>query len=241
MPPAYDEPPRDVWEPTILVLADTTIHAESTKSAPLYYLSRAVAVLTSSTKVVEFERVERTIKTNADEPGVKPRSRHVYNLKYMTKVPGGFGAQVDGWESPNVFIQSVSRRTLGHLGVKRPRFRARKGLKVLPIDVSGKKICFASLPSFNKDAKPLFQIQPNDDGKSEWMDGVDKAIAVEDRTEGQYKLIITASLHRDMIDALVALWCGQIWQYSDESAKPVDEGLEGSKFSHSVVLILILC
>jgi hypothetical protein len=44
----------------------------------------------------------------------------------MTKMPGGLGAHVNGWESPNVFIQSVSRRTLSHLGVKRSRFRPKK-------------------------------------------------------------------------------------------------------------------
>src|SRR4051812_12479900 len=97
-PPPYDEPANEVWDPTILVLDDTTIHADSTDSAPLYRLSRAVAVLTVSTKEVEFERVERNVKTKADEPAVKCRSRHIYNLKYMTKVPGGLGAHVNGWE-----------------------------------------------------------------------------------------------------------------------------------------------
>jgi hypothetical protein len=78
-PPAYDEPANKVWEPIILVLADTTIHAESTDSMPLYRLSRAVAVLTASTQEDEFERVERTVKTRDEEPVVKPRSRHIYN------------------------------------------------------------------------------------------------------------------------------------------------------------------
>jgi hypothetical protein len=229
-PPPYDKPANEIWEPTILVLADTTIHAESTDSAPLYRLSRAVGVLTSSTKEVEFERVERTVKTKADEPVIKPHARHIYNLKYMTKVPGGLGAQVNGWESPNVFIQSVSRRTLGHLGVKRSRLRTKKKLKVLPIDVSGRNSSFGSLPSANKDATPLFQIQPKDDRNSLWMDGADQAVAVENWSDGQHNPIITASLHRDTIDALVALWCGRIWQYSDENAKPVEGGLEGGKF-----------
>ncbi|PVH95304.1 hypothetical protein DM02DRAFT_618000 [Periconia macrospinosa] len=226
-PPAYKEPTNEVWEPAILILADTTIYAESTDSAPLYRLSRAVATLTASTKEVEFERVEHTVEAKFDEPVVKPRSRHIYTLKYMTKVPGGLGARVDGWESPNVFIQSVSRRTMGHLGVKRSRFRPQKGLKVLPIDVSGKDSSFGSLPSFDKYAKPLFQIQPKDDGANVWTDGDGKALAVEDRGEGQDKLIITASLHRETVDALVALWCGRIWQCSDENADPLEEGLDG--------------
>jgi hypothetical protein len=221
-PPAYGEHNSDVWEPIILILADTTIHAESIDSAPLYRLSRAVAVITKATKEVEFERVERSVRTESDEPVVKPRSRHIYDLQYKSRL--------NGWDAPNVFIQSVSRRTLGHFGVKRSRLSAKKGLKVLPIDMSGKTNGVRGLPLFNKEAKPLFQIQPTGDRKSEWTDGDGNAIAVEDWSEDQHKLIITASLHRDTIDALVALWCARIWQYSDEHTERIHEGMEGGKF-----------
>lgn len=227
--PAYDGYTSEVWEPTILILAGLTIHAESADLVPLYRLSRAVAVITASTKEVEFERIEHTVKVKSDEPVVKPRPRHIYTLKYRTKVPGGLGTPVIGWESPNVFIQSVSRRTIGHLGVKRSRFRLKKDLKVLPIDISGKHSEFRSLPSFEKGAEPLFHIQLKDDGANVWTDGNSKVMAVEERSESHHKLTITTSLHQETVDALVALWCGRIWQYSDEHAKPLYEGLDGRK------------
>lgn len=87
------------------------------------------------------------------------------------------------------------------------------------------------LPSFVKDAKPKFEIQPKDDGAGEWTDGDGKPVAVEDRRDGQHKLVITKALPRDTVDVLVALWCGRVWQYSDENTKPVDEGLEGGEFA----------
>jgi hypothetical protein len=82
-PPPYDEVVNELWDPTFLVLSDLSIHAESVDAAPLYQLNRAVATITQATKQVEFERIERKIKTNAEEPVVKPRSRHIYNLKII--------------------------------------------------------------------------------------------------------------------------------------------------------------
>lgn len=230
-PPAYDELDNEVWEPTTLSLVGTTIHAGSTDSVPLYRLSRAVAMLTTSTEKVDFERIEHTVKTQSDEPVITPRSRHIYTLKYMTKVPGGLGARVNGWDSPNVYTQSVSRRTLGHLGIKRSRFLPKKELQVLPIDSSGKNSSFGSLPSFVKDAQPLFRIQPKDKGADVWQDSNGKVVAVQDHSESQHKLAIMTSLPRETIDAIAALWCGRIWQKSDENSKPLDEGLDGGKFS----------
>ena len=129
-----------------------------------------------------------------------------------------------------MFLQSISRRTMGHLGIKRSRFLLKKELKVLPIDVAKKDRNYG-MPSFDKNAKPLFLIQPKDDGANVWTDVDGKAVAVEDRSEGRHKLVITAELQREMVDAMVALWCGRIWQYSDENAMPVEEGLDGGKFS----------
>ena len=231
----YDKFTNEIWEPTALILDGTTIYAESTDSVPepLYHLSRAVAFLTVSTKEVEFERIERTTKTNSDERIIKPRSRHIYTLKYITKVPGGFGAPVVGWESPRVFIQSVSRRTIGHLGIKRSRFLLKKGLKVVPIDLSAKKCATNNgLTSFDKDVEPMFLIQPKAGGGNMWVwtDGNGKEVAVEDRSD-HYKLKFTVSLHRGTIDALVALWCGRIWEHSDENATPLEGGLDRGTFS----------
>jgi hypothetical protein len=230
-PPTYSNITNEIWEPTILVLAETCIHAESVDSAPLYQLNRAVARITRATAQVEFERVERTVKMSDYEPVVKPRSRHIYNLHMVNGVPGGL-EQIPS-HSPRCYIESVSRRTIGSIGIKKSHFRSH--WMVLPIDVSGNNSKYASLPTFIKDTKPIFQIQQKN-GKNEWTDGEGKAVAVEDDGDDQHRLIITTSLHRDSIDVLVALWCCRIWQYSDEHTERLKEGMEGGKFSNTKCL-----
>jgi hypothetical protein len=227
-PPTYDDQENEMLHPVAFIIAGTNILAESTDSVPLYSLSRAVAMLTTSTAEVAFERIERQIKVTSDEPMIKTRARHIYTLKYITTIPGGLGARVHGWESPNVYIQSVSRRTLGHLGIKRSRFLPKTSLKVLPLDMSGDKIGFG-LPSFLTDTGPIFHIQIRSDGTSIWKDKDNAMIAVQHLIEGQHKLITTTSLPRQTVDALVALWCGRVWQYSDESTTPLHEGLNGGE------------
>lgn len=230
--PSYTESTHDVdkiWDPTILVLGGLSIHAESVHTPALYHISRAVAVITGSTKQVEFERVELVVRDGTEEPVVKPRSRHIYNLKYVAQIPGGIGSP-EAVGSPATYIQSVSRRTLGSIGIKRPTKHSRAKAKALPIDVSGKHSAYASLPSFIKNASPIFEMS-EDKSKNEWTDKNGNAIAVEDWDDGQHKLIITASLPQSSVDAMVALWCCRIWQISAESAPVLDEGMERGKLS----------
>lgn len=231
-PPSYDEV-VDVCQPTILILAGQSIHAESADSAPLYRLNRGVTSLTHATQNVEFQRVQYSVKTTPDgEPTVKPRERHVYNLKHNHKVPGGY----DSWpsESPNFHIESVSSSTkeAGTLGLKKSRFPGRKQWRVLPVDRSGKnsKKGFG-LPTFVKDAKPVFEVTHKAVGY-EWTDGEGKPVAVEDEGEDTHRLIVTASLPRKTLDALVALWCCRMWQYSADNTEPIHEGMQGGKCAH---------
>jgi len=92
------------------------------------------------------------------------------------------------------------------------------------MDISGDIVSW--LPSSSKNTKPVFQIQQKD-GKSTWKDGDNRVIATEDLDgEDQHKLIITVSLHQEIVDALVALWCALIWQHSNQN---IDEGLDGGK------------
>ncbi|KAJ0114095.1 hypothetical protein J7T55_007929 [Diaporthe amygdali] len=228
-PPSYDEV-IDVCQPTILILAGQSIHAESAESAPLYQLNRGIASLTHATQNVEFQRVQYTVKTTSGgEPAVKPRERHVYNLKHNHKVPGG----LDSWpsESPNYFIESVSSTTreAGTLGLKKSRFPGRKQWRVLPVDRSGKNSKHEyGLPTFIKDAKPVFEINHRK-ACYEWTDAEGTAVAVEDEGEGTHRLIVTASLPRKTMDALVALWCCRMWQYSADNTEKIHEGFGGGK------------
>ncbi|KAK3943803.1 hypothetical protein QBC46DRAFT_338148 [Diplogelasinospora grovesii] len=67
----------------------------------------------------------------------------------------------------------------------------------------------------------------NTGGKSGKGDGKG-AIAVEDEGEDQHRLIVTASLKRETMDALVALWCCRIWEYEvRHNTEKIHEGMEG--------------
>lgn len=241
VPPSVDTPPLydevvDVCQPTILILAGQSIHAESADSAPLYQLNRGIATLTHATQNVEFQRVQYSVKTRSGgEPAVKPRERHVYNLKHNHKVPGG----LESWpsESPQYYIESVSSTTreAGTLGLKKSRFPGRKQWRVLSVDLTGKNSKYDyGLPTFITDAKPVFEINHKKAGY-EWTDGEGKAVAVEDEGEDTHRLIVTASLPRNTLDALVALWCCRMWQYSADNTQGIHHGMEGRKCTRASV------
>lgn len=226
LPPSYDSltdtSANELLQPTILVLAGQSIHAESANSAPLYQLNRGIASLSHATQEVEFSRVERTVRTGSyGEPAIKPRVRHVYNLRY---IGGGAPGSLPS-DSPHYFIRAVSRRTVGHVGVKKSRFRSQ--WKAVPVDVSGRN-SELGLPQFVRDAGPLFEIRRRGD-RYEWTDGDGKDVAVEDEGEDQHRLLVTASLHQETMDALVALWCCRIWQFSADHKERIHEGMEGGE------------
>ncbi|QDS72396.1 hypothetical protein FKW77_008700 [Venturia effusa] len=222
-PPSYSDIDEEICLPSILILDDLSVYAENAQSAPLYVLNRAVASITQATKQVQISRIERKVKTGGNEESTsKTRSRHIYDLKYAEKPPGGLEPMPS--ESPQAYIQAVSRQAVGSIGLKKKRFPSKT--VALPIDLSGKTSKYASLPSFIKKARPFFQIQRKN-SKFEWSDGDGNAVAVEDDIDGQNKLVVTASLRRDFLDALVALWCVRIWKDAAEHAERFDGGMEG--------------
>lgn len=231
-PPSYDET-IDVCQPTILILAGQSIHAESADSAPLYQLNRGIATLTHATLNVELQRVQYSVRTApGGEPTIRPRERHIYNLKHIHRVPGGR----DSWpsESPNYYIESVSSTTreAGTLGLKKARFplAGRKQWGILPVDRSGKNSKNGyGLPTFLKDATPVFEVHHKKEVGYEWTDGEGKAVAVEDEGDDTHRLIVTASLPRKTLDALVALWCCRMWQYSADHTDNIYSGVEEGK------------
>jgi hypothetical protein len=203
-PPLYDDVVNEICQPTILVLAAQSIHPESADSAPLYQLSLAVESLTPVTSQVEFRRVERSVKTRTGEPTVKAWTRHIYNLRY-------------GRKSSYCYIQAVSRRTVGSVGLKKSLLRSH--WTALPMEVSSKN----SGCGFVKDAQPLFNTTFKG-GRYEWTDGDGNAVAVEDDGEDQHRILVTASLRQDSMDALVALWCYRIGAYSAKHTEHVARG-----------------
>jgi len=226
---SFEEDPNELCEPTTFIQHDTAVYAETTDSLAVYHLSRDVSAITSSTKTVDFERIEKTVKRTSratDEPVIQSRPRHIYTLNYMTTLPGPFAIRVDGWSHPRVFIKSESRRTAGHMAIRHSRFnRSRNDLKIVPMETVPSQKALR----FKKDATPLFRIQPGEDGKHLWVDENGKPVAIEESVDEVHKLIITVSLPRKMVDAMVGLWCGRIWESSDEKLKPLHEGMEGGE------------
>lgn len=228
-PPSYEDvangDSNEMMQPTILILAGQTIHAESADSAPLYRVNRGVASLTRATVEVEFERLERRIRDENGEPVMRQRSRQIYDL-LQARHPLG-PRQDMPLESPRYYIKAASKRTGGNLGLKKSLFR--NHWKSLPVDVTGKNSMFA-LPQFIKDEKPMFETRLKGD-RYEWTDGEGNAIAVEDMADDQHRLIITAPMPRYTMDALVAMWCCRLWEYSAAHAPKIHEGMEGGKRS----------
>ncbi|OIW34886.1 hypothetical protein CONLIGDRAFT_688902 [Coniochaeta ligniaria NRRL 30616] len=202
-PPSYAEAVSDAaddLEPVILVLDGQSIHAESDPTVHLYEVNRGIAHLGLSTSVVEFARMERRVGRT------KQRSRHIYNLHHvqpLLRIPSARRAEY--------FIQAVAApaRRLGHLGLKQARTLADDHWTALPVDMKG----WAELdrPPFVADTAPVFEAHQRQ-GACKWTDGDGHDVAME--YDQERRLLVTASLQRETLDALVALWCCRVWQQS---------------------------
>ncbi|CAJ2505712.1 Uu.00g131060.m01.CDS01 [Anthostomella pinea] len=197
-PPPYDDPDRDdsneVLEPVILLLAGQSIHSESADSAPLYEVSRGVSSLSHTDQTVTFSRLEHNVRTDSSgTPIVKRRDRHLFDLKHPPAT-----ISTDRYD---FFVESVSKRTLGNIGLKKSSIPTKRAFKVL-------RMCRSE-----KDDHVLFEIKQKKD-QYEWIDFNERAIAFEDKADNQYRLVVTASLHRETMDALVAAWCLRLWHDS---------------------------
>ncbi|XXH01599.1 hypothetical protein Hte_007959 [Hypoxylon texense] len=231
LPPSYDEAAttsaspnlaNETLEPIILVVSGQTIHAETASTAPLYHLDRGIESLTLATSKVTLERVERAVRTNpANEPSLRNHRRHIFDLEQPWKSP----YHPLPSSCPRLFARAVSKRALGHVGLKKPRLPRTGPLKALPVDVAGKGNDLGA-PGFVKDARPLFELRKKD-RRWEWADGDGHAVAVEDDGEGTHRLIVTAPLLRETLDALVALWCCRMWEWSADKAEGLPQGMEG--------------
>lgn len=217
-PPPYEESPEDdaladpILEPAIFVLTGQTIHVETVDSPPAYELSRGVASLTKSTVKVTFERFDKIIgsSTAADGriPTVKRRRRHLYDLRRTAKMPRiGLSRGRHKYDAPEYYLHSVSRRTLGHIGLQKfsnGGFSA--GFSAVPVYIAASQARWADW------RPPLFRLQRKAD-KSEWISVNDETtVAVEDTEDNEQRLIFMRALPRREVDALVALWCCRIWQ-----------------------------
>lgn len=237
-PPAYDDlegGASKTLDPAILVLSGQSIHAESADTAPLYQITRGVTNLTYATSEVELRRVDRVVATDDDgEPAVKPRSRHIYDLKHLKGLHGTLSSLPQ--DSPPIFAKAMSREALGDFALKKSVLRSH--WRALPVDTTGKSSKY-NWTAFAKDGKPLFEVRCKN-GRYEWADAEGGGIAVEDGGEEQQRLLITACLKREVVDALVALWCCRLWRYSAESEVPLYSGVDSGEYSFRAALAFLV-
>ncbi|KAI4859294.1 hypothetical protein F4820DRAFT_467160 [Hypoxylon rubiginosum] len=237
LPPSYSEaasaspdPANETLEPIILVLAGQTIHAETASTAPLYHLDRGIESLSRATFKVTLERVERAVRTSPEnEPSLRDYRRHVYTLEQTWTTP----LYTLPSSCPRFFARAVSRRALGHVGLKKAGL-LRSAVKALPVDVAGRGNELG-VPGFVRDARPLFELRRKD-GRWEWAGRDGGAVAVEDDGEGTHRLIVTAPLLRETLDALVALWCCRLWESSAERAEDLPQGMDGGESTLCLII-----
>ncbi|KAI0438212.1 hypothetical protein F4803DRAFT_104818 [Xylaria telfairii] len=182
-PPPYkssesDDETSDIVHPVILELAGRLIHSESAHSPALYELDRDVSLQPRVGCKVVFSRHERRARTGQDG-GVRTSShqRHIFNLECPHAVVST--------SRYAFFLTSVSRKTLGSVGLKKTSV-PRLGFKVMRINRSGED-------------EELFEITRKD-GRYEWWDNEARRIAIEDNSNAQLKMVITTALSRQQAD-----------------------------------------
>ncbi|KAI0096707.1 hypothetical protein GGR51DRAFT_494521 [Nemania sp. FL0031] len=183
-PPPYDShdaADADTVHPVILVLAGRLIHSEGAGSPVLYELDHDVSFLSRADHKVSFSRHERRVRANQNQnqQGVRASNyqRHLFNLESPHAVTST--------SRYAFFLTSVSRKTLGHVGLKRTSV-PRVGFKVMLISRAGED-------------EEVFEITRKD-GRYEWWEGEGRRVAIEDSVGGKCKMIITTALPRQRAD-----------------------------------------
>lgn len=214
-----------ILSPTIFILAGQSIHIETRDNPPTYQLSRGIANLTRITERVTFERYDQIISIihssqGVSTPTIKRRPRHLYDLRRTPKQPRiGLRRSRSSSDAPEYYIHSFSRRTLGHVGLRKfSRGGFAAGFSAVPVHFAQNQArCIGQCPA-------LFQLQRKGN-QSEWSSVKDKTVvAIEDTADNEHRLIFSKAMPRREVDALVALWCCRIWQEAAARAEAERNG-----------------
>lgn len=211
--PSYDGIADELVEPISLIIDRQEVLAFTKESPPtaLYQLDRGVANLGSATSQVTLERIGTQIRTDSEgNASLKPRNKLIYNLKYAPS------------NSPSFYIQQASRQSIGSIGLKKSRLH--KQWKALPVDISGKSNQLKS-PQFIKDSLPSFIISNKGD-VLEWQDTNGIIVAHQHLQKDQHQLDVQVALKQNTLDALVALWCCHVWEFSMTNQPEIYKGLD---------------
>lgn len=99
----------------------------------------------------------------------------------------------------------------------------------------------AGKPLFNENPRVIFNIKPKIlAGGYTWSDSGGGQVAVEEQKGGQRTLDITASMKREMRDALAATWCLKVWHNTAESPRAKKNGKsQTSSLNRSIITWLV--
>lgn len=202
----------DLVKPGILVLDGQRIYAASDPTTAIYELNRGITNLSYATRVIEFTRIEqRHGGVSADGvPTIRLRPRHIYNLYNSYRLISATPSK-----HAEFFIRSMAApsRRLGHLGLKKSRAVSgpTSHWTAMPINLKGGNGNMEQV-GFVPGMTSLWEAHSKQ-GACKWTDmaGNDAAIEYDTDRVQLPQLLVTASLQREHLDALVALWCCRIW------------------------------
>lgn len=214
---------EELLQPVILVLVGQSIRAQSADGTPMYELSRDIKRTSTSEgwlAQVSLERLVHNVRVSANGTArVSQRNKHIFDLKHLPPVLStGFPYCLD----------AMSRNTMGNLAIKSASF-PRSGFKVVrikPEKEDGFPKGYNARRESLKEGEVIFEVLRKRN-HYEWMRSDGDRIALEDETEDEHRLIVTAPVTRKTMDAMIGSWCLKVWR---DSIKSNREPLETGKY-----------
>lgn len=183
---------------------------------------------------------EEEVAAAAADPGTKIRRRHIFDLVHPTSKSGGASSRTteNAASVPSFYMRPRTKTThAGTYGLLRKSGLSVAGAewRVLPAQMQTQH----GEPTYkDKKATPLFQVKKDGSGSGyEWTDAEGRTLAVEERSGGGknkgeedgeevYRLVMSRAMERDLLDALVAMWCCRVWEEAAEGQPEVYTGMQ---------------
>ncbi|CAK7201596.1 hypothetical protein SEUCBS139899_004304 [Sporothrix eucalyptigena] len=201
----------DILPPTVLILNNQSVYAESVPATILYEADLGLAGLTPATKHVELQRLDH--RTLADGT-TRVRSRNFYALCRISH----YLPSLTKMGLPEMFIYNRSSRTapLGDFGW---REASKDHWEALPARIGRHEFHWV------EGGRALFKARYKN-GMCTWTDknGAEVAKMFETAEAGATttpRLVVTVPMQRDQRDVLVALWCCYVWEQAVNRYVPV--------------------
>lgn len=243
---AYTDPdPKDILPPTILILTNQSIHAEtsppsSSQQQSLYQINQPITTSSPRDKKTftsaKFERVEHhnspqiasldpTSISNTGPIDSCQTHHHLFYLahpthaRYRTDVPAYYITSVSPGMMGNIHFETTKQ---SHF--QKPEFKAL--LNPNKTASSSPLFFFSGGKTENQQCQLLFNAKAKSKWKSgrsryRWADADGRDVAFEE----EKKLVIIVPMKREMRDVLVALWVLRLWFDTAESRQARREGM----------------